>query len=542
MNSTRPHQRTGDPDIIIVGAGPNGLVCAAYLARAGLHVLVVEANKRRWGGALGSTEATRPGFVHDVGAAFFPFASSSPALTGLNLEQAGLRFVNAKIESAHPAPDGSCSGLSRDLDLIPGLMANAKDAERMCRLLRWHRDIEPRLFEAMLRPLPNLRNVASLGPANLLRIGALFTTSGARLSRRLFVGGDARRIIPALALHTDVGPADRFGAGIGYMLAVTASTGGFAVPVGGAQVFADAIADRVHVAGGRVQLGAEVTKILTEDRRAVGVRIRVNGADNDLRARHAVIANTSVPSLFCDLIDRDQLPGRVVRFAHRFPSGWGTFKVDWALQGAVPWAHATPRAAAVVHTGDSVEDLTRFTAEVRAGELPSNPYLVIGQQSLVDSGRAPGTAQTLWAYSRVPPTLEGGWSQHAERFADRIDARIEGLAPGFRDQVLARRVTHPRALEATNANLIGGDLGGGSNAWHRQLFFRPLFPYFRHRTPVRGLYLSSSYAHPGAGVHGMCGLNAARAVLDDLGMSNGSLGEPASTRYDEQDRLPAATS
>lgn len=541
MTEPSPQPPTGDPDVIVVGAGPNGLVCATYLARAGLRVLVVETNERRWGGALGSVEATRPGFIHDVGAAFFPFAKSSPALAGLGLHEAGLQFVNANIESAHPAPDGSCAGLTRDLDRIPDLISNPADADRLVRLLRWHRSIEPRLFEAMLRPLPNVANVARLGLGTLLRMGSLFATSGARLSRRLFVGCDAQRIIPALALHTDVGPTDRFGAGIGYMLAVTASTGGFTVPVGGAQAFADAIVDRLSAAGGHVQLGSRVTQILAERGKAIGVRVHRDGVETEIRARHAVIANTSVPALFRDLIERAHLPGRVARFARSFPSGWGTFKVDWALDSPVPWAHATPRSAAVVHTGDSIEDLARFTAEVRAGELPTNPYLVIGQQSLVDPSRAPGGGQTLWAYSRVPPTLNGGWGPHAEQFADRIDARIEALAPGFRGRVLARRVTHPTDLQKMNANLIGGDLGGGSNAWHRQLFFRPLFPYFRYRTPVRGLYLSSSYTHPGAGVHGMCGLNAAQAVLDDLGRSQGMIGPPAGAPSTAQAQLPVAT-
>ncbi|HGG57832.1 MAG TPA: NAD(P)/FAD-dependent oxidoreductase, partial [Nannocystis exedens] len=176
------------------------------------------------------------------------------------------------------------------------------------------------------------------------------------------------------------------------------------------------------------------------------------------------------------------------------------------------------RQSAVVHAGDSLDDLRRFTAEVRGGELPTNPYLVVGQQSITDPSRAPAGKHTLWAYSRVPPSIEGGWASQAERFADAIDARIEGLAPGFRAQILGRRVVSPENLEAMDANLVGGDLGGGSNAWHRQLIFRPIFPYFRYRMPLRGLYLCSSYAHPGAGVHGMCGYNAATVALKDLGI------------------------
>ena len=148
--------------------------------------------------------------------------------------------------------------------------------------------------------------------------------------------------------------------------------------------------------------------------------------------------------------------------------------------------------------------------------LPEHPYLVLGQQSLADPTRAPAGRHTLWAYTRVPSVVDGGWAAHAERMADRVEARIEGLAPGFRSRVLARRAVSPDQLEAMDPNLVGGDLGGGSNAWHRQLLLRPMFPYFRYRMPVRGLYLCSSYAHPGAGVHGMCGYNAARSALSRL--------------------------
>jgi phytoene dehydrogenase-like protein len=172
------------------------------------------------------------------------------------------------------------------------------------------------------------------------------------------------------------------------------------------------------------------------------------------------------------------------------------------------------RDSAVVHCGDSLDDLSRFTRQVREGHLPDNPYLVIGQQSLFDPGRAPAGSHTLWAYSHVPACVPDGWSRVAESFADRVEERIEGLAPGFRQLILARSISTPVDLEAMDANLVGGDLGGGSNAWNRQLLFRPMFPYFRYRTPIEGLFLCSSYAHPGAGVHGMCGYNAARIALE----------------------------
>jgi phytoene dehydrogenase-like protein len=201
----------------------------------------------------------------------------------------------------------------------------------------------------------------------------------------------------------------------------------------------------------------------------------------------------------------------------RFRYGWGTFKMDWALAGLVPWAAAEARESAVVHAGDSLADLVAFTRQVRAGELPDHPYLVIGQQSLVDPGRAPAGGHTLWAYSRVPSHPEGGWGRHREAFADRIEERIEGLAPGFRGLIRARAVHTPADLEAMDENLVGGDLGGGSARLPQQLFGRPAFPYFRYRTPVRGLYLASASAHPGAGVHGACGFNAARRALRDEG-------------------------
>lgn len=505
---------SADPEAIVIGAGPNGLTAAAILARAGVRVLVLEAHEARAGGALGSEAATLPGFVHDVGAAFFPFARTSPAFAALDLEAEGLRWASMPLESCHPAPDGSVAAISRDHDETARNFGDPRDGDAWRRLALWHAKVEPQILGFLLRTLPSFGPLLRLFPFDLVRLLRILTSSGASLARRLFRGEPARRVMPGLALHVDLGPDDTFSAALGYMLGMTATTGGYLIPVGGAQAITDAMIRTIEGAGGSLRLGARVTKIVVQGGRAAAV---VLADGQEIRASRAILANTAAPELFLRLLDEQVVSGRILRAMRRFPQGWGTFKVDWALDQPVPWDSELATRSAVVHAGDSLDDLRRFTAQVRGGDLPDNPYLVIGQQSLADPSRAPAGQHTLWAYSRVPSRPEGGWAACAERFGDAIEARIEGLAPGFRQRILARRLVTPGDLERMDANLRGGDLGGGSNAWHRQLIFRPIFPHFRYRMPVRGLYLCSSYAHPGAGVHGMCGYNAAGIVLKDLG-------------------------
>jgi phytoene dehydrogenase-like protein len=503
-----------DPDVVVVGSGPNGLVAACVLARRGLSVLVLEAHRRRPGGALASEESTLPGFVHDVGAAFFPLFKSSRAFRELDLGAHGLSWLDTEIQSCHPAEDGSYALIARDPELSARHFGSARDGERWLSIVRWHQTIERDLLEALLSTIPALRPLLRLGLFNLLRLARAFGSSGRSLATRWFESEAARRVLPALAMHADIGPDDRFGAGVGYLLGLTATTGGYIVPRGGAQSITNALVTLLEAHGGRLRLGARVERIVVKNRRACAVRLQ---GGEEIAVRHAVMADTSAPSLLLDLVERAELPGRVVRKMERFDFGWGTFKLDWALSDAVPWSCELAGQSAVVHAGESLDDLSRVTDEVRAGKLPERPYLVIGQQSLLDPSRAPPGRHTLYAYSHVPSRPQGGWPEQAERFADRVEQRIESLAPGFRETILARQIVSPDGLEAMDENLVGGDLGGGSNAWNRQLLFRPVFPYFRYRMPIARLYLCSSYAHPGGGVHGMCGYNAAQIALRDIG-------------------------
>jgi phytoene dehydrogenase-like protein len=496
-------------DAVVIGAGPNGLTAAATLARHGWDVLVLEA-KERPGGAVYSEALTLPGYLHDVGAAFFPFADDSPAFRFLDLSGAGLQFTNGRWESCHPAPDGSSAAISRDLEAT--VRSFGIDGPAWRRLAEWRRCMGQRLVEALLAPLPALGPAWRLGLRHLLRLGFNGLLSSGAWARRFFQTEAARRVVPGLSLHADLGPDDFAGASIGLVLALLAAGNGFRVPLGGARAVTQALLRRLEEAGGKLRLGTRVSRILVRQRRVVAISTEQG---EEIAVRRAVLADVGPPALFLRMLDERATTWWLRTQIRRFRYAWGTFKMDWALSGPTPWLSAEARESAVVHAGDSLADLAAFTRQVRSGQLPDNPYLVIGQQSLVDPGRAPPGGHTLWAYTHVPSRIDRGWQRHREAFADCIERRLEGLAPGFRHLIRGRFIATPEDLEAMDENLVGGDIGGGSAQFHQQLIFRPAFPYFRYRTPLKGLYLASASTHPGPGVHGACGFNAAQQALHD---------------------------
>src|SRR5215218_4610510 len=315
-------------------------------------------------------------------------------------------------------------------------------------------------------------------------------------------------------MHSDLQP-EVGGSGAYALIVHLGERVGMPVAEGGS----GAVSAALRYAGGVIATGRRVDRIVVEHGRAVGVE----AAGDAFRARRAVIAALD-PQLVIRLAGPDAFPARSLAQVQRYRRGLGAFKVDWALDGPVPWLADACRRAGVVHVGDSVRAMNRAVWEAHYGLLPAQPTLILGQQSLADPSRAPAGQHTLWGYTHVPtrpigdaldPQGQPDWPRSAERFADRVEATIEAHAPGFRELILAGRVWTPLDLEAANANVVGGDINGGSFAIDQQLLFRPGLDWWRWGTPVKGLYLAGASVPPGAGVHSACGDLAARQVLAD---------------------------
>ena len=489
-------------DAIVVGAGHNGLVAANLLADAGWSVLVLESESEP-GGAVRSGELTVPGVVHDLFSAFYPLAAASPHIAGLGLADFGLRWRRAPQVLAHPTPDGRCAVLSTDLDTTAASLDTyaAGDGDAWRRLYGLWERVGAHFLDAMLAPFPPVRGglglAATLGPSGLLRFARHAVLPVRRLAEETFRGAGGGLLLAGNTLHTDLSPEAAAGGLFGWLLCCLGQQHGFPVPEGGAGRLTGALVRRLESRGGRVECGQRVTKVEVRGGRAVGV---VTADGTAVAARRAVLADVAAPTLFLDLVGAAHLPARFVADLRRFQFDSATVKVDWALSGPIPWKAEEAAGAGTVHVAASMDELTMYSAELATARIPTDPFLIVGQMAVADPTRAPNA----WAYTHVP---QRAWDDSlTEAFTGVVEDRIERLAPGFRDVILGRHVFTPTTLPE-------GAVNGGSAQVHQQLIFRPAPGLARPETPVAGLYLAGSSAHPGGGVHGAPGANAARAAL-----------------------------
>ncbi|MGI8799339.1 MAG: phytoene desaturase family protein [Pseudonocardia sp.] len=464
-------------DAVVVGSGPNGLVAAVRLAEAGRRTLLVEAADTI-GGGLHTLDLTLPGFRHDLCSTVLPLTLASPAFRALHVEDDGVEFVHPPVAAAHPLDGADAVLVHRDLERTAAGLG--RDGGRWKATVGATARAGDPLVDSLLAPLGWPK-----APFSLARYGALGILPATAVGRAAFRTPAGRAVFGGMSAHSILDLHSPVTAGYGLLIAALVHHVGWPVVRGGSQQLADALVARLRRSGGEVATGTRVRRL------------------SDLPPAETVLLNVN-PAQFVEMAG-DRLPKGYRRRLQRFRHGPGVFKLDYALDGPVPWRDPAVGGAGTVHLGGTLEEIAAGERQVARGEHPDRPFVLLVQACVADPSRAPAGKHTLWAYCHVP-------NGSTVDMTAAIEGQIERFAPGFRDRVLARRVTPPAALQEINPNLAGGDIGGGA-ADLRQFVARPVLSFRPWRTPLPGVFLCSASTPPGGGVHGMGGWEAAELAL-----------------------------
>ncbi|MEO6000853.1 MAG: NAD(P)/FAD-dependent oxidoreductase [Chitinophagaceae bacterium] len=466
-------------DAVVVGSGPNGLSAAIVLQQAGLAVLAIEA-KSTIGGGLRTAELTLPGFKHDVCSAIHPMALASPFFNTLPLEKHGLQYIQPEIMAAHPFDDGTAAVLQRSLEQTARLLdADEKAYSGLLQpiLKNW-----PALITDILAPFHFPRH-----PLLMAKFGINAIPSALFLSKK-FQTQKARGLWAGMAAHSIQPLSNLTTSAIALVLMAAGHSGGWPIPKGGSQLVAEALASYFISLGGKIETNNYVSSI------------------DDLPSSNAVLFDIT-PKQLLKIAGHRLSP--VYRWQlERYRYGMGVFKIDWALDGPIPFTAPECRSAGTIHLGNTLEEIVSSELNTANGQHPDSPFVLLAQSSLFDATRAPEDKHTAWAYCHVPNGSQANMTAAIER-------QVERFAPGFRDRILAKHTINTVEMEAYNPNYIGGDINGGVIDLG-QLYTRPALRFSPYRTSAKGIYICSSSTPPGGGVHGMCGYHAARQVLKDI--------------------------
>lgn len=466
-------------DVVVVGSGPNGLAAAIALQQKGLSVLIIEG-KKEIGGGLRSAALTLPGFVHDICSAIHPLAAGSPFLKTLPLEKFGLEYIYPPLSAAHPFDDGTAAILTRSIAETAAQLG--KDEESYKRLIQPIVNDWPLIADDVLAPLHFPKYPFKMGAFGIKAI-----TSALQLSKK-FNTQKAKGLWAGMAAHAIQPLSNLTTSAIGLVLMAAGHLDGWPVPKGGSNNIAKALAEYFVSIGGKIETGLLVKSL------------------KDIPSSRAVLFDVTPKQLL--EIAGHTFSGIYEWQLKRYRYGMGVFKMDFALDGPIPFKAAACQQAGTIHIGNTWDEIAHSEQQTSMGIHPEKPIVLLAQQSLFDDTRAPAGKHTAWAYCHVP-------NGSTLNMSDAIEKQIERFAPGFRERILAKHSMNTSELNAYNPNYIGGDINGGIIDIG-QLFTRPALRYSPYRTSAKGLYICSSSTPPGGGVHGMCGYHAAQSVWKDI--------------------------